>query len=564
MQSPFTVLEVMMSAIGGDVTVNSITFTKLGADRAPDGELIIYDANREVGRSSFSSGIATLSFSYDIREGETKRLSVMLNAPLVGVGLGVEISSATKIVANSNKDCIVTLETLEAETGCGNVVMLGEPVSGIVIDGSFEDWAGILSNEANETKKDVKNKNGGRVENANLDIVDYKSCADFENVSMYVRVDGSMLGGANIPARFAPFVPSGAPACETQIMPKVEGVDIVYFLLDVDGNRNTGYRADVSVGVDYIVEVKGRLGKILPGSSVLKRFSGSSSNEFSFDTIVSEVSSAKGEKEIEVQIKKSGISFGSTFSILYWVCGWDGKDESDHVVNMVDPVQLTGAGSTYLSADGNTWIQGVSGSSSGFVDMCTDINGYIYAVKNTGETWRSTDGGKSFEGTAFVSAITAVTDVVAITADDQTTPMLFIVRLTGRLYSTTGGTWTDTTRDFGNTNDYIDMSWVPGAGSGTNSDLYVVRSARNVQVLRTVDLGAPGGFGANTPGGGGTIYVAIVAYSSTTFYLLQSDGDLVYTTNTGGTYTTFGSKPPSGSGTYVDMAQDRNTGGYIS
>jgi hypothetical protein len=42
------------------------------------------------------------------------------------------------------------------------------------------------------------------------------------------------------------------------------------------------------------------------------------------------------------------------------------------------------------------------------------------------------------------------------------------------------------------------------------------------------------------------------------FYLLQNDGDLVYTTNTGTTYTTL--TGPGGAVTYIDMAQDRNTG----
>lgn len=68
MQSPVSVLQVMMTAIGGDVTVSSITFMKLGAERAPDAELILYEDSREVGRGRFSSGIATIIFSSEIKE----------------------------------------------------------------------------------------------------------------------------------------------------------------------------------------------------------------------------------------------------------------------------------------------------------------------------------------------------------------------------------------------------------------------------------------------------------------------------------------------------------------
>jgi uncharacterized repeat protein (TIGR01451 family) len=87
------------------------------------------------------------------------------------------------------------------------------------------------------------------------------------NFTGYVRVDGRMLGGQDIPTirvRTSPLPPANNTTIQNPIQPQ-EGVDIVYAYFDSDNSTRTGYFATVEgrqYGFDYAVAIVGRNGEI--------------------------------------------------------------------------------------------------------------------------------------------------------------------------------------------------------------------------------------------------------------------------------------------------------------
>jgi hypothetical protein len=266
----FDAMSIEMKAYGDDVTVNSIILDRLGSANSNIEVSISGSGISGLGTITGEEGSVSISGA-EIKKESVKNAVVSVNVGANGKTVGLDVLGRESIVANAKDGVVVTLEKEKTEEGAYEVTLCGEVPSGIVIDGAFEDWLNIDSHANVERRGDVADSNGNLVSNANLDIVDYKGVNEATNVSFYLKVSGSIFGGASVPARFVQYQSSGEPSGGGEL-PVVEGYDYAYFLLDLDNNANTGYRAQMNVGIDRAIVIQGKDGAII--SSKMYKYSG--------------------------------------------------------------------------------------------------------------------------------------------------------------------------------------------------------------------------------------------------------------------------------------------------
>jgi uncharacterized repeat protein (TIGR01451 family) len=116
----------------------------------------------------------------------------------------------------------------------------GHPID---IDGNFSDWSATTS---------FYDSSSDQVDNPGLNILETKSIYERDRLDVYVRTEGSALGGSPVPGRN-------------------DSVDSVFILIDVDSDANTGYLID-GIGADLMTEVYGWDNNLM--SSTQYRFAG--------------------------------------------------------------------------------------------------------------------------------------------------------------------------------------------------------------------------------------------------------------------------------------------------
>src|SRR5207247_9551812 len=139
--------------------------------------------------------------------------------------------------------------------------------TGLQVDGAFGDWQGRPYGQ--DLLGDVTNKTGSLAYDANVDLL--ATAVDLgANFIGYARVDGSMLGGQDIPnSRIRTYTgpPSNNSSAPGPIVPPQEGVDVMYAYIDGDNYSATGLWADGGgqvYGFDPAIAVVGRTGTAAP------------------------------------------------------------------------------------------------------------------------------------------------------------------------------------------------------------------------------------------------------------------------------------------------------------
>ena len=140
--------------------------------------------------------------------------------------------------------------------GAGNLGFVVQPLPRIVIDGFFDDWAGV----------EVHNDSAAAA-NPDIDIQHYATVSDRDDLSFYLDVRGRMLGGTDVPAsaraRPSKLGPIGPPAPEAPLpLPVVTGVDTAAIFIDADQNASTGIPVG-GLGADFSIQITGRDGAVL-------------------------------------------------------------------------------------------------------------------------------------------------------------------------------------------------------------------------------------------------------------------------------------------------------------
>jgi len=254
-------LRLTLAPMGGLPHVSGVNLTRLGTSLDPV-DLALYRDNGSGVFNATDPLLATATMT-----GMAARFNV--SQDLVGPALYWIETRWTNRTSTSTFGLAVadvaTNGTASFRPPETSLVYLGAAPTTPRVDGAFGDWQGRAYGQ--DPLGDVRNVTGviSPIYDANVDIV-ATAVYVAANFTGYVRVDGRMLGGQDIPTirvRTSPL-----PANNTTIVnpiPPQEGVDIVYAYFDSDNSTTTGLLATVEgrqYGFDYAIAIVGRNGDV--------------------------------------------------------------------------------------------------------------------------------------------------------------------------------------------------------------------------------------------------------------------------------------------------------------
>jgi uncharacterized repeat protein (TIGR01451 family) len=254
-------LRLTLAPMGGVPHVSGVNISRLGTSSDPV-DLALY---RDNGSGVFNATAPLLATA--TMTGRTARFNVSqdLSGPAlywVETRWATRTSTTTFGLAVADVATNGTASFRPPET---TLVYLGAAPSSPRVDGAFGDWQGRPYGR--DPLGDVRNVSGlpSPIYDANIDMV-ATAVHLAVNFTGYVRVDGRMLGGQDIPTvrvRTSPL-PANTTTIQNPISPQ-EGVDIVYVYFDSDNSTTTGLRATVEgrqYGFDFAIAIVGRNGEI--------------------------------------------------------------------------------------------------------------------------------------------------------------------------------------------------------------------------------------------------------------------------------------------------------------
>lgn len=297
------VLELELTARGRSITIESIDFTNTGL-----------------------AAVLPVPTPITLQKDETVTRIVRLNTSSGDPGdlVGLEISSASQISVDSGK---VTL------LGRGAKAYLETPPSRIIIDGAFGDWAQIAK-KTDEDEQPVPNKN--------VDLAEYKITRDDKDVSFYMSVQGSMMGGTWIPQlpkylSLLPPKPAPPPATDVppptpidpqKMRPELAAEDTLCILLDTDSDGNTGYRVSdlggqiSDIGADHMIKITGKYGEVKTNGYY--RFNGSNAKDWNWiHTGPVRTGIDAGRLETQIEYDMIGLEPGDGLGVWFYAFDWN-------------------------------------------------------------------------------------------------------------------------------------------------------------------------------------------------------------------------------------------------
>ena len=290
-------IELKMLAYGYDIEINSILLEGFSTANEKDIDSIsIIDENgKELSRSNFKNNFAKLNFnpSISLETNEFKTVFVVvdiLKTATDGHVLGLKVSSV-----NADTNAI----TINGEIKVTYIESITEKIT---IDGAFEDWKNPFSDEKRE------------VLNPNIDITKYNTKTDSDYSSFYMKVDGEILAGVDVPtnkARSITELNRPTPGKENNVymssgnredfpLPIITGGDTIFIFIETHDNFLIKYNLMDNLYVDKMIEIKGQNGIII--SSNLYEYSGNNSQEWKWKQI-DQIDVLNNRKEIELSAK---------------------------------------------------------------------------------------------------------------------------------------------------------------------------------------------------------------------------------------------------------------------
>lgn len=310
-------LRLTLGPMGGVPHVSGINLTRLGTSPDPV-DLALY---RDNGSGVFNATDPLLATA--TMRGMTVRLNVSqdLSGPaLYWVETRWTNRTSTTTFGLAIAD-VATNGTASFRPPETSLVYLGAAPATPRVDGAFGDWQGRPYGQ--DPLGDVRNVTGAisPIYDANVDMV-ATAVHLASNFTGYVRVDGRMLGGQDIPTvrvRTSPLPPTNNTTLPGPIPPQ-EGVDIVYAYFDSDNSTTTGFQAMVEgrqYGFDFAIAIVGRNGEIrseglyayVSGSTGPWRLIGSA--EVGFDA-----------HRMEFAVNASVLNLTAGYRVVYYTSDW--------------------------------------------------------------------------------------------------------------------------------------------------------------------------------------------------------------------------------------------------
>jgi uncharacterized repeat protein (TIGR01451 family) len=309
-------LRLTLAPMGGVPHVSGVNITRLGTS-SDAVDLALY---RDDGSGVFNATAPLLATA--TMTGRTARLNVSqdLSGPAlywVETRWTNRTSTTTFGLAVTDVATNGTASFRQPETG---LVYLGAAPSAPRVDGAFGDWQGRPYGQ--DPLGDVRNVTGAisPTYDANVDMV-ATAVYVAANFTGYVRVDGRMLGGQDLPTvrvRTSPL-----PANNTTIqnpIPPQEGVDIVYAYFDSDNSTTTGLPAIVEgrrYGFDFAIAIVGRNGEIR--SRALYAYVSGSGGPW---RLIGSVAVGFDAHRMEFSVNASVLNLTAGYRVVYYTSDW--------------------------------------------------------------------------------------------------------------------------------------------------------------------------------------------------------------------------------------------------
>lgn len=220
---------------------------------------------------------------------------------------------------------------------------IGGKPSGVRIDGLFSDW---LERNFDDLDPDVENKN--------VDITEYAADKDDAFAYFYLKTEGTILGGSAVPHERTRAGEPGVPSGIVVVPREVTGHDVTRIF--IDSNRSDGLGLPVEGGrYDYLVEIRGIYGEVIPHLSALYKWDGSGFVEWSTIEI------RKNTHQLECSAPLVSLTPLSDSRILFVTTDWQG--DRDTIGEPTDWQTRSGTRSIYLVEDTSSPSSNVAFSS---------------------------------------------------------------------------------------------------------------------------------------------------------------------------------------------------------
>ena len=268
-------LDLTVTAYGmSEINMTSMAITKLGSGGG--GSLTLSSPGNP---SQFFGGVTTFTGIVTFPQEQPRSLTV--SASGASGTYSMAVASQTAVTASGRGHSVHV-----SVSGYSNSLFNpGGGVAGnIVIDGAFEDWSATQnanpagfhyrSDTSDDVEEAPKAGSPGLVERGGLahyqdPNVNLQAIAEYDpgggTLYYFAQVEGQALGGQVVPAtkRALP----GPPGTGTSKPPTHVGSDVLYVLVDDDGNRETGFPVmsgqDILIGAKYCIVVTGKNGAVI-------------------------------------------------------------------------------------------------------------------------------------------------------------------------------------------------------------------------------------------------------------------------------------------------------------
>jgi len=300
------VLTVNLVPEGEELVLSSLTFEESSTATSADfNEFSLYTGSEKIAEATMKRN----SLSFEVLE-----LSLLEKTTLT-----LKTSLSDNVVSGH----VLSLALIDALCGEAAVNIETEEVRGYLIAPPVDFVVDRLFAEWRNPQEDDDNAD---IENENVDITHYDA-AKLDETFFYLRVDGEILAGVDVPATRAIQIPSkeggssggGGPSGEPQVgtqeetpLPVKTGEDAVYIFLDTMPAQ--GYEnPNLPFAADFMIEIKGQNGKI--HSARYLEFHGETPQEWKWQ-FVTDVEAASGLKEIETSV--DAIPLNIYFHVVDW------------------------------------------------------------------------------------------------------------------------------------------------------------------------------------------------------------------------------------------------------
>jgi len=259
-RTPF--LRVTLGPLGGMPHVSALNLTRLG-NSTDAVDLTLY---RDDGSGSFDAADALLSTVRVVGASASLPAGLDLASPVIlwieAVWANVTPTSTFGLSVSG----LASNGTASFRPPENGLVYLGAPPTSLRIDGAFGDWQGRIYGQ--DLLGDVTNRTGAPEYDANVDLL--ATAVDLgTNFTGYVRVDGRLLGGQDIPTSRTRSVASAVDTDLDSVPDFVESTLSPTLAQDFNNDNvtdaQTGFDVDGDAVVDYPAGADCWLNTTIPG-----------------------------------------------------------------------------------------------------------------------------------------------------------------------------------------------------------------------------------------------------------------------------------------------------------